>query len=111
MISASEAPENTGVAVLVNGSPERASSPRFFAQSGSPSIVQPCAATHPRWVSRIWPMFIRRGTPCGFSTMSTGVPSGRKGMSSAGRILPMTPLLPCRPASLSPSWIFRFWAT
>ena len=23
----------------------------------------------------------------------------------------MTPLLPCRPASLSPSWILRFWAT
>ena len=56
-------------------------------------------------------MFIRRGTPCGFSTMSTGVPSGRKGMSSTGRILPMTPLLPCRPASLSPSWILRFCAT
>ena len=30
---------------------------------------------------------------------------------SDGRILEMTPLLPCRPASLSPSWIFRFWAT
>ena len=28
-------------------------------------MFQPCAATHPRWVSRIWPMFIRRGTPCG----------------------------------------------
>ncbi len=32
-------------------------------------------------------------------------------MSSIGRILEMTPLLPCRPASLSPSEILRFWAT
>jgi len=32
-------------------------------------------------------------------------------MSSTARILPMTPLLPCRPASLSPSEILRFWAT
>ena len=32
-------------------------------------------------------------------------------MSSCGRILEITPLLPCRPASLSPSWILRFWAT
>ena len=35
--------------------------------------------------------------------MSTGVPSARKGMSSIGRILEMTPLLPWRPASLSPT--------
>ncbi len=56
-------------------------------------------------------MFIRRGTPCVFRMMSTGVPSGRNGMSSAGRILPITPLLPWRPASLSPSEILRFWAT
>ena len=27
-------------------------------------------------------MFIRLGTPSGFSTMSTGVPSGRNGISS-----------------------------
>ncbi len=43
--------------------------------------------------------------------MSTGVPSDKKGMSSIGRILEMTPLLPWRPASLSPSEIFRRWAT
>ena len=43
--------------------------------------------------------------------MSTGVPSARKGMSSIGRILEMTPLLPWRPASLSPSEILRRWAT
>src|SRR3989304_3599596 len=56
-------------------------------------------------------MFIRRGTPCVFKMMSTGVPSERNGMSSCGRILEMTPLLPWRPASLSPSLIFRLWAT
>src|SRR5689334_12103953 len=43
--------------------------------------------------------------------MSTGVPSSRNGMSSTGSTLEMTPLLPCRPASLSPSVILRFWAT
>ena len=43
--------------------------------------------------------------------MSTGVPSARNGMSSSGRIFAMTPLFPWRPASLSPSEIFRFWAT
>ena len=32
-------------------------------------------------------------------------------MSSTGRILEITPLLPWRPASLSPSLILRFWAT
>ena len=42
---------------------------------------------------------------------STGVPSARYGMSSMGRILEITPLLPWRPASLSPTEIFRFWAT
>ena len=56
-------------------------------------------------------MFIRLGTPSGLSTMSTGVPSSMNGMSSIGRILLMTPLLPCRPASLSPSWTLRFCAT
>ena len=43
--------------------------------------------------------------------MSTGVPSARYGMSSTGRILEITPLLPWRPASLSPSLILRFWPT
>ena len=39
-------------------------------------------------------MFIRRGTPSGLRTTSTGVPSSMNGMSSIGRILAMTPLLP-----------------
>ena len=43
--------------------------------------------------------------------MSTGVPSARKGMSSSGSTFEMTPLLPWRPASLSPTEILRFWAT
>jgi DNA-directed RNA polymerase subunit beta len=46
----------------------------------------------------------------GWKVESTGVPSERNGMSSGGRILAMTPLFPCRPASLSPSWILRFCA-
>ena len=56
-------------------------------------------------------MFMRRGTPSGLSTTSTGVPSSMNGMSSIGRILAMTPLLPWRPASLSPTEILRFCAT
>ncbi len=56
-------------------------------------------------------MFIRLGTPSGFSTTSTGRPSSRNGMSSSGTIFAITPLLPCRPASLSPSAILRFFAT
>ena len=32
-------------------------------------------------------------------------------MSSSGTILDTTPLLPCRPAILSPGWILRFTAT
>ena len=54
---------------------------------------------------------MRLGTPSGFSTMSTGVPSARNGMSSCGTIFDTTPLLPWRPAILSPGWILRFTAT
>src|SRR6266508_3438176 len=56
-------------------------------------------------------MFMRLGTPSGLSTTSTGRPSSRNGMSASGTILEMTPLLPWRPASLSPSAILRFLAT
>jgi|GEM_PF-6527169 len=58
----------------------------------------------------IWPMFMREGTPRGFSTMSTGVPSVKKGMSWMGRMLDTTPLLPWRPAILSPTESFLFTA-
>ena len=54
---------------------------------------------------------MRDGTPSGFSTISTGVPSGRYGMSSSGRMRAMTPLLPWRPAILSPTDSLRFIAT
>src|SRR6185295_8190979 len=109
--SASRAPSNTGVETMLFGSTSSIPSGRLVAHSGEPSIFQPLLAHHPRWVSRIWPMFMRRGTPWVFRMMSTGVPSGRNGMSSTARILPMTPLLPWRPASLSPSEILRFCAT
>ena len=51
------------------------------------------------------------GTPSGLRMTSTGVPSSRNGMSCSSTIFEMTPLLPWRPASLSPSEILRFLAT
>ena len=54
---------------------------------------------------------MRLGTPSGLRMMSTGRPSARYGMSSSGTILEITPLLPWRPASLSPSAILRLVAT
>ena len=53
---------------------------------------------------------MREGTPSGFNTMSTGVPSAMHGMSSTGTILEMTPLLPWRPAILSPGCSRRLTA-
>ena len=87
-MSSSLAPSNTGV------------------MAWKPSL----APAQPRCVSRIWPTFIRLGTPSGFSRIWTGVPSARNGMSSTGRILAITPLLPWRPAILSPTEITRFAA-
>ncbi|MNN31784.1 hypothetical protein D3C81_1454850 [compost metagenome] len=55
-------------------------------------------------------MFIRDGTPSGFKQMSTVVPSAMYGMSSTGTTLETTPLLPWRPAILSPGWMRRFTA-
>ena len=77
-------PSNTGVAAC------------------SPRIRQ----AMPRCVSSTCPTFMRDGTPSGFSTMSTGVPSGMKGMSSSGRMRATTPLLPWRPDILSPTLSF-----
>ena len=54
---------------------------------------------------------MRLGTPSGLSTTSTGVPSGRYGMSSIGRMRLTTPLLPWRPAILSPTCSLRLMAT
>ena len=48
--------------------------------------------------------------PRGSGQYPADVPSGRNGMSSTGRMREITPLLPCRPAILSPTEIFRFCA-
>ncbi len=67
-------------------------------------------AAQPKCVSNTWPTFIREGTPNGFKTISTAVPSARNGMSASGTILATTPLLPWRPAILSPTESLRFEA-
>ena len=54
---------------------------------------------------------MRDDTPIGFNMMSTGVPSGKNGMSSSGKITLITPLFPCLPAILSPTDIFLVCAT
>ena len=54
-------------------------------------------------VSNTCPTFIRLGTPSGLRHRSTGVPSGKKGMSASGTMIETMPLLPWRPASLSPT--------
>ncbi len=61
------------------------------------------AATQPRCVSRIWPRFIRLGTPSGVRMTSTGVLSSRNAVRPARRLIfEMTLRLPAwRPASLS----------
>ena len=79
--------------------------------AGEANLTPILLAAHPRWVSRIWPMFIREATPSGFKIISTGVPSSRKGISSRGTTRETTPLFPWRPASLSPTWIFLVCAT
>ena len=84
LTSFSVAPSNTGVA-----------------------IFQPNAlAAPPKCTSSTWPKFIREGTPNGFNKISIGVPSGINGISSSGNTLEITPLLPWRPAILSPTDIF-----
>ncbi len=83
----------------------------WMSSSIAPICLPRPRAAQPRCVSKICPTFIRLGTPSGLSTMSTGVPSSRNGMSSCGRMRLMTPLLPWRPAILSPGWSLRFTAT
>ena len=70
-------------------------------------------AAQPRWTSRIWPTFIRLGTPSGLSTRSTGVPSCEVRHVFFGKdaARETTPLLPWRPAILSPTWSLRLIAT
>ena len=68
-------------------------------------------AASPRCVSSTCPRFMRDGTPMGFRMMSMVVPSGRYGRSSTGMMRETTPLLPWRPAILSPTWSVRVCAT
>ena len=88
IISISFAPSNTGVATF-----------QFKT-----------FAAKPKCTSRTCPIFIRDGTPNGFKTISNGLPFGKNGISSTGKILDTTPLFPCRPAILSPTEIFLFCA-
>ena len=109
------APSNTGVAISVEGRVVGrvfVSVPRIGGSpTSSPLVDQPHRAAQPRCVSSTWPTFIRDGTPSGLRITSTGVPSSMNGMSSSGRMREITPLLPWRPASLSPTEILRFWPT
>ncbi len=92
------APSNTGVEMKVAGAVTGrvlVSVPRTDGTpTDEPLLPQPQRAAHPRWASSTCPTFIRLGTPSGLRMTSTGVPSARNGMSSTGRILEMTPLLP-----------------
>ena len=81
------------------------------ASAAAPTCLPRPRAAQPRWVSKICPTFIRDGTPNGFSTISTGVPSSRYGISSIGTMREITPLFPWRPAILSPGCNLRFTAT
>src|SRR5713101_2818591 len=67
-------------------SSRRMLSSREFSTNSCLIFLPSSWPAQPRWVSRIWPTFMRLGTPSGLSTISTGVPSGRYGMSSSGRI-------------------------
>ena len=60
------------------------------------------SAANPRRHSNICPTFILEGTPNGFKIISIGVPSGKYGISCLVKIFEIIPLLPCRPAILSP---------
>src|SRR5260370_26802830 len=64
----------------------RMASVRVFSASSCLIFPPKAKPAQPRWVSRIWPTFIRLGTPRGLSTISTGVPSSRYGISSSGRM-------------------------
>ena len=48
------------------------------SKTGVMALKPSFAAAQPRCVSRIWPTFIRLGTPSGLSRMSTGVPSAEE---------------------------------
>ena len=67
------------------------------------SRSQPCLASQPEVeLEDLAEVHAARARRAGSGSTSTGVPSSMNGMSSTGRIFAMTPLLPWRPASLSP---------
>ena len=77
-----------------------------LSKTGVIALNERSWAASPKCVSSTWPRFILDGTPIGFKIMSNGVPSSENGISSTGNICDITPLLPCRPAILSPTEIF-----
>ena len=81
------------------------------SKAGDAYVSPSFEPAQPSMVSKICPRFMRLGTPSGLRQMSTGVPSSRNGMSSFLTIRATTPLLPWRPAILSPTWSLRFLAT
>jgi len=86
----------------------------FTSPAFSPNIALSSFSSGDSCVSPfgvILPTFIREGTPKGFKTISTLLPSSKYGKSSIGKILETTPLLPCLPAILSPTERTRFIAT
>ncbi len=79
---------------------------------GVPSTGLPlAAATFPAMDSRNCPIVIRDGIAWGLTMMSGTTPSGVKGISSCGTIIPMTPFCPWREANLSPSSGMRWSRT
>ena len=64
------------------------------SKTGVATWIPNWRAAIPKCNSNTCPMFIREGTPNGFNMISTGVPSGKKGMSSSGIMRETTPLFP-----------------
>ena len=105
-LAMSSSPSKISLDVLAERRSRR-TSPRACTGAARPSTRAP----QPRCVSRICPTFMRLGTPSGLSTMSTGraVLRGTACPPRAG-CGEMTPLLPWRPAILSPTWSLRLMA-
>jgi len=83
----------------------------IFSKTGTAIFWLSLSAAQPSWASMSCPKFMRARTERKEMMISTGVPSGRVGISATGTTLLMTPLLPWRPATLSPTVIFLSWAT
>ena len=66
---------------------------RCFQSSSSPSTCQPDLASQPRWISRIWPMFIRPARRAVEHHVDRGAVLEERHVLD-GRIFEMMPLLP-----------------